>query len=76
MSSKTPTMVGQRTPAVIFGRAIIYTILIIAAVYFLIPFFVMAITSIKTMLVPTESDPTEPKLRFPRGAKQDGLESL
>ena len=49
MSSKTPTMVGERTPAVIFGRVIIYTILIIAAIYFLIPFFVMVTTSIKTM---------------------------
>lgn len=49
MSSKIPTMVGERTPAVIFGRVIIYTILIIAAIYFLIPFFVMVITSIKTM---------------------------
>jgi len=49
MFSKTPTMVGERTPAVIFGRVIIYTILIIAAIYFLIPFFVMVITSIKSM---------------------------
>jgi len=49
MSSKTPTMVGERTPAVIFGRVVIYTILIIAAIYFLVPFFVMVITSIKTM---------------------------
>lgn len=49
MRSKTPTMVGERTPAVIVGRIIIYTILIIAAIYFLIPFFVMVTTSIKTM---------------------------
>jgi glucose/mannose transport system permease protein len=42
-------MVGERTPAVLFGRVVIYTILILAAIYFLIPFFVMAITSIKTM---------------------------
>lgn len=49
MRSKTPAMVGERTPAVIVGRVIIYTILIIAAIYFLIPFFVMVITSIKTM---------------------------
>ncbi len=49
MSSKTSTMVGEQTPAVIFGRVIIYTILILAAIYFLIPFFVMLITSIKSM---------------------------
>ncbi len=49
MSSKTSTMVAERTPAVIFGRVIIYTILILAAIYFLIPFFVMLITSIKSM---------------------------
>jgi glucose/mannose transport system permease protein len=49
MRSKTPTMVGERTPAVIIGRIIIYTILIIAAIYFLIPFFVMVTTSVKTM---------------------------
>ena len=49
MRSKAPTMVGEQTPAVIFGRVVIYTILIIAAIYFLIPFFVMVLTSIKTM---------------------------
>jgi glucose/mannose transport system permease protein len=49
MRSKTPAMVGERTPAVIVGRVIIYTILIIAAIYFLIPFFVMVTTSVKTM---------------------------
>lgn len=49
MRSKTPAMVGERTPAVLFGRVVIYTILILAAIYFLIPFFVMVITSIKTM---------------------------
>jgi glucose/mannose transport system permease protein len=42
-------MVGEQTPAVIFGRVVIYTILIIAAIYFLIPFFVMVMTSIKSM---------------------------
>lgn len=42
-------MVGERTPAVIFGRVVIYTILIIAAIYFLIPFFVMLTTSVKSM---------------------------
>lgn len=42
-------MVGERTPGVMFGRAIVYAFLILASVYFLIPFFVMTITSIKTM---------------------------
>jgi len=42
-------MVGEQTPAVVFGRVVIYTILVLAAIYFLIPFFVMVITSIKTM---------------------------
>jgi glucose/mannose transport system permease protein len=49
MRRKEPAMVGERTPAVIVGRVIIYTLLILAALYFLIPFFVMVITSIKTM---------------------------
>ena len=49
MRRKEPAMVGERTPAVIVGRMIIYTLLIIAAVYFLIPLFIMVITSIKTM---------------------------
>jgi glucose/mannose transport system permease protein len=49
MPSKTPAMVGEQTPAVIFGRVVIYTLLIIAAIYFLIPFFVMLTTSVKTM---------------------------
>lgn len=49
MRSKPPAMVGEQTPAVVFGRVVIYTILVLAAIYFLIPFFVMVITSIKTM---------------------------
>ena len=36
-------------PGAILGRVVIYAILIIAAIYFLIPLFVMIITSIKTM---------------------------
>jgi len=38
-----------QTSGAIFGRAVVYAILIIAAIYFLIPLFVMIITSIKTM---------------------------
>ena len=38
-----------KTPRAIYGRVVIYTILIIAAIYFLIPLFVMLITSLKTM---------------------------
>jgi glucose/mannose transport system permease protein len=49
MPSTSPEMVGEQTPAVIVGRVVVYTILILAALYFLIPFFVMVMTSIKTM---------------------------
>jgi glucose/mannose transport system permease protein len=38
-----------RTPGVIAGRVFIYTLLGISALYFLLPFFVMVITSFKTM---------------------------
>lgn len=41
--------VGERTPGYIFFRVLIYALLVAAAIYFLIPFFVMVITSIKTM---------------------------
>ncbi len=46
---KKDVIVGTRTPAVVILRAVIYSILIIVAIYYLIPFFVMVITSIKTM---------------------------
>lgn len=49
MPDKSPATEMYQTPGAIFGRVVIYTILIIAAIYFLIPFFVMLITSIKTM---------------------------
>ncbi len=49
MPDKSPATEMYRTPGAIFGRVVIYTILIIAAIYFLIPLFVMIITSIKTM---------------------------
>ncbi|MBA7701188.1 Inner membrane ABC transporter permease protein YcjP [subsurface metagenome] len=49
MRSKEIAMVGARSPGVIFGRVVIYTLLIVAAMYFLIPFFIMVMTSIKTM---------------------------
>ena len=49
MPDKGPATEMYRTPGAIFGRVVIYTILIIAAIYFLIPLFVMIITSIKTM---------------------------
>jgi glucose/mannose transport system permease protein len=38
-----------RTSSEVFVRVIIYVILIVAAIYFLIPLFVMLITSLKTM---------------------------
>ncbi len=49
MPSKMPLIVGARSPGAIAGRILIYTLLSLAALYFLIPFFVMAITSVKTM---------------------------
>lgn len=49
MPDKSPATEMYQAPGAIFGRVVIYTILIIAAIYFLIPFFVMLITSIKTM---------------------------
>ncbi|MDJ0831660.1 MAG: carbohydrate ABC transporter permease [Desulfobacterales bacterium] len=48
MSSASSPSSNQSAGAII-GRMVVYGILIIAAVYFLIPLFVMIITSIKTM---------------------------
>ncbi len=42
-------MVGVRTPGAVLGRVAVYVLLLFAAVYFLIPFLVMVITSIKSM---------------------------
>lgn len=44
-----PSTTMYQTSGAIFGRIAIYSILIIAAIYFLIPLFIMIITSIKTM---------------------------
>jgi len=49
MPNKSPATEMYQTSGAIFGRAVVYAILIIAAIYFLIPLFVMIITSIKTM---------------------------
>ena|SRR5690554_4500914 len=49
MLSKKEKIIGEKSLGELFGRAIVYTILIFAALYFLIPFFIMFITSIKTM---------------------------
>jgi len=49
MPSKSPATEMYQTPGAIFGRVVVYTFLIIAAIYFLIPFCVMVLTSIKTM---------------------------
>ncbi len=46
-SASSPS--SNRSAGAIIGRMVVYGILIIAAVYFLIPLFVMIITSIKTM---------------------------
>jgi glucose/mannose transport system permease protein len=42
-------IVGKQAPKYMFFRALVYALLIAAAAYFLVPFFVMVITSIKTM---------------------------
>ena len=49
MQSKAPVMAGSQSSTAIIGRIFVYAILIITAIYFLIPFFVMAITSVKTL---------------------------
>ena len=43
------TVAEYRTPSEVLVRVVIYVILIMAAIYFLIPLFVMFITSLKTM---------------------------
>ncbi|MDF1525792.1 MAG: carbohydrate ABC transporter permease [bacterium] len=48
MAEKSLAVV-TRTPGVVAGRIFIYTLLGIAAVYFLLPFLVMVMTSVKTM---------------------------
>jgi glucose/mannose transport system permease protein len=42
-------VVAPRTPGVVAGRIFIYGLLILAALYFLLPFFIMVITSLKSM---------------------------
>jgi len=42
-------VVGNRAPGYVLVRILIYALLLFAAIYFLIPFFIMLITSIKTM---------------------------
>lgn len=49
MRSKETATVGVRTPGAVLGRVVVYVLLLFAAVYFLIPFLVMVITSIKSM---------------------------
>ncbi|MEJ2663848.1 MAG: carbohydrate ABC transporter permease [Spirochaetia bacterium] len=49
MRGKQPQIPGTRTTGSIIIRIILYTVLTAAALYFLIPFFVMVITSLKTM---------------------------
>jgi glucose/mannose transport system permease protein len=46
---KRPAEVVPRAPGVLAGRTLIYVALILAALYFLLPFIVMALTSVKTM---------------------------
>ena len=49
MRSREHIIVGSQSTIVIIVRIFIYALLIIAAIYFLIPFFVMVITSVKTL---------------------------
>ncbi len=49
MRSKETATAGVRTPGAVLGRVVVYVLLLFAAVYFLIPFLVMVITSIKSM---------------------------
>ncbi len=47
--SRAARPITTRTPAAVAGRILLYGLLIIAALYFLVPIFVMVITSLKTM---------------------------
>ena len=47
--SERSLSIAPRTPGVIAGRIFIYTLLGIAALYFLLPFLIMVMTSVKTM---------------------------
>ena len=48
--SSDPVIQGyQKTPAMIFFRAAIYAVLVVAAIYFLVPLVIMIFTSVKTM---------------------------
>ena len=47
--SERVQVAAERTPGVIAGRIFIYSLLVVAAFYFLLPFVVMVFTSIKTM---------------------------
>ena len=49
MPSLDQRVVGERASGFIFFKILIYALLLAAAIYFLIPFFIMVITSIKTM---------------------------
>ena len=42
-------VVAPKTPGVVAGRIFIYGLLVLAAVYFLLPFLVMVLTSLKSM---------------------------
>jgi glucose/mannose transport system permease protein len=46
---KRARIVAHRTPGVIAGRIFIYGLLGLAAIYFLLPFVIMVMTSVKTM---------------------------
>jgi glucose/mannose transport system permease protein len=49
MSGKAPALPGTLSTGAVILRIIIYAVLSAAALYFLIPFFIMVMTSVKTM---------------------------
>ncbi len=63
-------IVGERTAGFYFLRALTYGLLIATAIYFLIPFFIMVITSIKSM----DDIRTGHLISFPRAISLDAWE--
>jgi glucose/mannose transport system permease protein len=61
----------QKTPSMLFFKAAIYVVLIICAIYFLIPLIIMVFTSVKTM----EDIRTGSFISFPRQFTLDAWKS-
>jgi len=71
MSSEKIISSYQKTPSMVFFKAAIYAILIVAAIYFLIPLIIMIFTSIKTM----DDIRTGTLISFPREFTLDAWKS-